>query len=203
MSEREAAQAAEKAETERQEALASQRLAENRAQTLRVRMHGDAIREILRHEIAAHNESSAGVQHALDTIPKITDRDWEEFEERASGTIENVRGALTVMLHKALDREAEERRKAEVQRIRDAQAQAASAQAQRDLDAKIAAEQAAAKVRSENVAHRRKINREALTAVLKIIQAASSEFQPGDESLAQAIIEAVAKGEIPHMKMEY
>lgn len=119
--------------------------------------------------------------------------EWENIEKARVKAHEDA--------HKALDREAEERRQAEVQRIRDAQA--ASAQAQRDLDAKIAAEQAAAKARAENVAHRRKFNREALTAVLKIIQTASSEFQPGDESLAQAIIEAVAKNEIPHMRMEY
>ncbi len=73
--------------------------------------------------------------------------------------------------------------------------QAAAIEAERkrvaDEQAKVAAETAA---READKAHRAKINREAMAVIGKIVT---------DQTIARLVIEAIARGNVPHVKIEY
>ena len=66
--------------------------------------------------------------------------------------------------------------------------------------------QAEADARAADVAHRAAINRESRAAILKIVEAGFDAMMSESEKpimTAQAIITAIAPGEVPHVKIEY
>ena len=85
-----------------------------------------------------------------------------------------------------------------------AAAEAASIAERRRQEAEAARTREEAADRERNVAHRRKINREARDAIAKVLANLPPDSGiESDVSAAQAIVEALAKGQIPHCKMEY
>lgn len=201
--EREKGEAAEKARIE-QEAM--RRQAEERADALRVRTHGDYLRAIIRHEISvAPAASSEMVRQALADLPALYRRDWEEFATRAEEARANAQSILEGRLEGALAREDAERKRfaAEVEARRVREAEQAKIDARAKLDAEIAAANEAATKRAANVAHQRAINRDIVGAFCL----AMSEVHSGDgeeaAAIARALVEAIAKNLIPNVTINY
>jgi hypothetical protein len=80
----------------------------------------------------------------------------------------------------------------------------AEAEARRREDAKIAADRAEAERRErKNKAHRARVNNEIVAALLKTMPMYDSSAEAHDLRTARAIVTAIAKGDIPHCKIEY
>lgn len=120
----------------------------------------------------------------------------EEAERQRLEAIEAQR-----MREKEIARAAAERatREAEAKAAREAEE---ARQAVQRAEEQAAAE-ATAKARAANVAHRKAVNNEAMIDLV----AAMAEVHTGNAAeaneIAKAIITAVAKGSVPHMRMEY
>lgn len=138
-------------------------------------------------------------------------RHWEEFADeaevvcRASGSILALaRDEAIALAERQEAAEAERQRQAAaIQAQRDAQeakrreeeaAAAATLAEQKRVAAQQAAERAAAEKREQNAAHRRKVEKVALSALM----AAGLS-----EGAAKTAIEAIAKGSVPRMSIDY
>jgi colicin import membrane protein len=112
------------------------------------------------------------------------------------------------------DAKAAEQRRLDDARIAEARAdamkvaagieQASAIEAERKRVAKIAADEDAARVKREaDTKHRAKINAAARDALAKIITKQVSIGAENDAALATEIVKAIAKGEIPNVRVEY
>lgn len=125
----------------------------------------------------------------------IYTRDWQEFAAQAKEIFEAADKKLEVAFDTKVKEEAEAKRLAD-QKIADD-----AVQAERDKAAALAeqaAKDTAAREADEN--HRKKINNEARDTIEKIIMvgAVSKDCDP-----YKALVIAIAKGEVPHIKIEY
>ncbi len=66
-----------------------------------------------------------------------------------------------------------------------------------------AAEDKATAEREANIAHKKKVNNEILVALEKIIDDNPPDDDGSTSRATKAIITAIAKGEIPHVKITY
>jgi hypothetical protein len=134
----------------------------------------------------------AGDLHPDDIRARIltlenSNREWEEFSNRAEAAKNDSLAALKIMLAK---REKEIADSAELARLREAEEQRKAEQAAKD--------------REENEAHNKKINNAAATAIKTILETVI--FKDGEADLvstARAIVVAIAQGKIPHVKINY
>jgi len=149
----------------------------------------------------------------------------EHFEREEKARIEVAKKAEIEAREKA-EREAaaEKQRRIDAESLRKQEAEQAkadkiAAEKQAKLDAEAAAKQAiedeqkrvaaekqkeleAEQKREANLKHRKKINNAALAALSAIFN--KDEFDSfGSDELAKAIVGAIAKGEIPHVKIQY
>lgn len=173
MAREEAAEAARKAEQEAHEAQA-------RAKAL--------LDAEIEEKWAAQAAAARAEQDRLDAIQRA--KDEQERHERELAAAEK--------------RRTDEATAAEARRV--LAAEEAKRQLQKELDDKIAAEQKAADERAANLAHRRKINRAARDAIQKIVARGMDALMSESEKpveIAQAIVEAIAKGEVPHCRISY
>ena len=109
------------------------------------------------------------------------DRDWQEFADEAYQVREAARTSLEGELALAEQREAAQREEI-----------AAAARRQAAADAEKAQRETAA--REANKAHRAKIHREALAPLILLGLS---------EETGKAVIVAIAKGDVPHVRLEY
>lgn len=143
------------------------------AENKRVSGHEQALVQINSLHKGMMDASSAVIQALLvESLPRLADRDWQEFAGRADREIAHVRGALT----RARDDAAERERTAEAERIRKKE-EAEQAQRERDdhlraeatekarlvAEAKAAREAAAAKDAADK--EQRRVEKERIAAV--------------------------------------
>jgi hypothetical protein len=206
--ERAAAEALAQAERERVAAEEREQQARERAEEMRrgsLVIAMEAIRESSTYGIY---ESAAEIDRRLHYLRNMPARDWEEYAEQAAAVIAAEISRTEALLAAAQQREAEaaeaarvaaeqqaERDRLAAQRREEAAA-AAAAEAERRRQQQEAAEAAEqARRREANIAHRRKINGEAL-APLVLVHGLTEEQ-------AKRVISAIAKGEVPHVKITY
>lgn len=152
-----------------------------------------AAEEIDRRERASHaREDAAKRQAEADRL--ATERRYEaELEAQRQRSQAAYQGALARL-------QAEERAKAQAAAERAREEERERVRVQQEAD------RVAAELREKNVAHQRKINREARDAIEKIVRhgmdAAMSKSEKPIET-AQAIVVALAKGEVPHVRISY
>lgn len=108
---------------------------------------------------------------------------WQE-------TVENAKKLVDAIL-----KENDEFAKAEEKRIAD---EAIEKERKRQEDEKEA-ERLATEKREKNKRHRAKINNEAVEPIRKI----AADFEGSPVNIAQEIIKAIAKGEVPHVQINY
>ena len=205
--EAEAAAAAQKAEQERLAIEQREREANERAARLE-REHEEAriaahtlalasLKSIIADAISPMNNSGliAHITGVMDQMPETT-RDFEEFAQEAETVIAKGRQQIAARLKEVQEQEEVRRKKAEAEQTEKAERDKAAAveQEKARAHAEKKAEEAAQKAREANKAHKAKINREALAA---LILCGLTEQQ------GVAVVTAIAKGEVPHCKMEY
>lgn len=100
--------------------------------------------------------------------------------------------------------EREARQAAALEEARRKRAEAGAAAAAK-LRAQQAEERREAERRAANRAHRARVNRDAAAAILKLITAEQGrdDESASDEGLARRVIWAIAKGEVPAVRIEY
>jgi len=151
----------------------------------------------------ARIEAEARAKREAEAIAQETERQARQMREVAAAAQARAEKAEAdrIAAEQRAARDAAEA-EAKAQRERDA---AIKAERQR-LAAAEAAEKAESERRAANVAHQKKINREARDAIEAIVdagfKAARSESEKPIET-AQAIVVALAKGLIPHCKVIY
>lgn len=205
-----AAQAALQAEAERTrraEEVAQRLVAQ--AESNRVAEHRAALAVMEKLATAkSGSEATIMVDTDLATLAHIFDRDWAEFHDEAKGMHAAVEAALMRRHDAAQQRavQAEADRK-EAQRVRDEAAQTmAEAKARQELVDKQAAEDGVAAKRAANRAHQAKINGEVLEDIVRALAQTGIDYDDGPDigtQIAKAVITAVAKGEVRHIKIEY
>lgn len=119
-------------------------------------------------------------------------REWQEFYNNAKLIADDSNKVLEEAYKSAKIREDME--KAESEKAAADAAIAAEEERQRKLRDAAAAEQ---KRRDDDMEHRKKINNEAKYAILKVAAILDAEER------AQAIVTAIANGEIPHVSIKY
>jgi hypothetical protein len=202
--EREALEAAERAEREKAEAEARARQAEKQREVERVERHRSSIRAIEAQDQFSRPPTSAEVQARHDALCEIA-LDFEEFAAEAEAARSAVLLRLAPMYAAAKEREDEAieaqrvAREAE-QKRREEQAVEAERRRREQEEAKAKAE---ADRRAANKAHRTKINREALTAVMLAMADDHSGSAEEAEKIGVAIVTAIATGSVPHVRIEY
>lgn len=197
--EHEAKIAAEAAERAKQEAerIAAEQAAEAERQAMaereRLRAEADAaaaaaeaerqrlLREGEAQRIAAEQERAAAAKREQEAKERA-----ERAEREAKEAAERVEREKVALAEKA-ERDRQAAVEAERQRIAEQQTK----------------EREAAAERERNVAHRRKINREASQAIILAISEKHSGTAEESKVIAQAVITAIAKGEIPHVRIQY
>jgi hypothetical protein len=127
-----------------------------------------------------------GIEH----VTNLFARDWEEYFDEAEAARAAAVGKLTGLREAAIARETAAREAAEQQAREEERKKLLAQQAQEQ-----AAASAAQKKREADRAHRGKINRKATDALM--VAAALTE------ETAQAIVVAIARGEIPAVSIAY
>lgn len=203
--EQEQREARERAEREKAEAVERARQAEAQREVERVERHRSAIRTVEAQAEFSGTPKAADIQARIDGLSQPFRWDFQDFVVEAEGARASVLARLTTMHASAKATEdaaaeaerATRERKAERDRLA-----AVEAERQRRAEAD-AALQAEADRRAANVAHRRKINREALTAIMMAMSDDHSGTAEEAEKIGTAIVVAIAKGSVPHCKIEY
>jgi colicin import membrane protein len=203
--EQEAREAAERAEREKGEAEERARQAEAQREAERIERHRSAIRTIEAQDRFARPPTSAEVQARHDGLCEPFAWDFEEFAAEAEAARSAVMARLAPMYAAAKEREDEAieaqrvAREAE-QKRREEQAIEAERRRREQEEAKAKAE---ADRRAANKAHRTKINREALTAIMLAMADEHSVSAEEAEKIGIAIVTAIATGSVPHVRIEY
>lgn len=194
-----------RAEQERAEAQERARQVEAQREVERVERHRSAIRTIEAQAEFTGNPKAADIQARIDGLTQPFRWDFQEFADEAERSRASVLARLTTMHGAAKQREDEA---AEAERVaREAaqkrrEEQAVEAERAR-LKAQEAAEAAETQRRAANVAHRRKVNREALTAIMIAMSDEHSGTPEEAEKIATAIVVAIAKGAVTHITISY
>ena len=128
-------------------------------------------------------------------------REKDEAEAKAKKAEEELLAAIAKAEadRAAAEQKAEQERKdAEAKAKRDAEA---AVQAERDrAEAAKKAEAEAAAKREADKKHRAKVNNEALNGIVTHCNSEALDITP---EIAKAVIEAIAKGQVPHVKISY
>lgn len=152
--------------------------------------------------------TSIDCQAALDEVRDLVNFDWGDFSFKVETLAKGVIEILKEKLAAAKKYEADQAELAQLKKE-------AAERAQKDHEEKIARE-AAEKAKREaeeklaaNKCHRAKINKEALKVIatkISYIEGESRETRQAhydSEYAANIIIEAIAKGEVPHVQINY
>jgi colicin import membrane protein len=187
------------------EAEARARQAEAKREVERVERHRSAIRAIEAQDRFASPPTSAEVQARHDGLCEPFAWDFEEFAAEAEAARSAVLLRLAPMYAAAKEREDEA---IEAQRVaREAEQRRREEQAVEGERKRREQEEAKAKVeadrRAANKAHRTKINREALTAIMMAMADDHSGSAEEAEKIGIAIVTAIATGSVPHVRIEY
>jgi hypothetical protein len=186
------------------EAEARARQAEAQREVERIERHRSSIRAIEAQDRFARSPTSAEVQARHDALCEIT-LDFEEFAAEAEAARSAVLLRLAPMYAAAKEREDEA---IEAQRVaREAEQKRREEQAVEAERRRREQEEAKAKVeadrRAANKAHRTKINREALTAIMMAMADDHTGSAEEAEKIGVAIVTAIATGSVPHVRIEY
>lgn len=184
-----AREATERAERERVEA-------EARAEAARVGAHVNALQAIVEAPGYGERETSAEMERRLQRLREWPQRDWEEYTDQAAETLATEISRTEALLTKAKQREADQAEAERIQHEQDLEherKEAAEAERKR-IEQEETAAKADADRRAANIAHRRKINRDAVAAlvVAGVI-----------EEAAIAAVTAIAKGDVPRVTISY
>lgn len=199
---REAAEALERAEAERLAGIERERLAAEKAEAERIARHRSALGEFsLIARSLVGQPSSEAISQSIASLQRLhANRDWEEFTERATKERADTMATFQSAYQTA---KAREKQAAEAEAERSRQ-QTIEAERQR-VAREEAAHQAEESRRAANKAHRAKVNNEVLADLI----AAINDNQGGElsesvtEDVAKAVIVAVAKETVRHMKVIY
>lgn len=185
----------EKAEKERiqREADDAKRKVEE-AETARVTAHNSEIAKMEEIGKVPDVMPSSIYANKRNAIKIVHDRDWQEFEAHAQQVFEAIDKELERLWNNALNREAEAKKIADKKIADDAEeaGRVKAVAAQKVIDDATAA-------REKDQEHRGKINREALDAIKEIIAA---HKETGNDP-SKALVEAIVRGKIPHVKINY
>lgn len=214
-------------EREQAERLAEAEAIQDRMERARVLRHEEAIAQIKNAARIGLPQTSDQIQGRINSVAEGWGGDkcdWQEFAEAAAkaraSTIETLRTLKAeVLKQEESDRIARERAIAERERLvaeaTEQQRVLAAEKAEREKQAAVEAERqrvahetAAQKAeddrRAADKAHRGRINRAAMTGVMATL---NDNWKPEDELspeiLARKVIEAIAKGEISHVTINY
>ena len=223
--------AEEAAQREREAAeIERQRLQSEMAEAARLAAEAEA-RRVARHKAAlsalvesadySATETSAQLAARLDWMLRQNSDTFEEFADEAATVLqtetERIRSLYVARLE--MERKAAERREAQITEAAAEQhashmaelarqsesAAAADRTAERDraaAETKRLADEAAA--RAADKAHRAKINREALHAIMEAIGRALPTTESGEAyAIGREIIAAIARGSVPHITIGY
>ena len=194
-----AAEVARKAQAELDAAAERQRQAEE----LAARAERDRIAQAERDRLAAEEAQRVAAAAALEAEQKAEAehrrlrREVEEAAERArqAEVARQVAARQAEQDREAAAAEAERRREAAA--LQAIAAERARTQAERD------AAEAKVKKREADIAHRGRINREAVAAIVLAMSAEEGMHPYVAGRMAVTVVIAIAKGEVPHVRIEY
>jgi len=197
-----AREAAERAERQRAEAQA-------RVEAQRLATHGFHIDNLRAYPRGlSEDASSSEVRQLLGSVTRaLRARDWEEFADAAAAAAAASEATLQGELVLAERREAaaaESRRQEAETHAADA-AERARVEERRRQEAEAAERAREDERRAANLAHRRRINREAADALMTVIAEAPTGYADEDvaRAIAQAVVTAIAKGAVAHVEIRY
>lgn len=174
-------EAEEKAEKERQEKIKQE------AEKARIEEHKDSIEKIEKCGTGLDDLTAAQIQGKQIVLNSLYERDWEEFADQAKDKYVPVKKTLADMF--------ESKQKEEQDSIRK-EAEEAERKRQEEADRQ---EEEDRKKREENKKHRAKINNEALEDLVEVLAVKENE----GKDLAKVVVEAIAKGKVRNVKIEY
>lgn len=222
----EAQEALARAESERLAGIERERVAAEWREEERCEAHGAMLADMDERTYVSPGSSSAVIQETTRAFLAWSghNRDWEEFADQYrqdyDGAVKHLNSCLELALKREADAEIERQRavadrerlvaeETERQRILAEEKAVADKQAAIEAErARVAKAEAAQRAEDEkraaNVAHRGKINSAALAGIMAVL---NDNWKPEDELspevLARKIVEAIAKGQIEHMRIEY
>lgn len=148
----------------------------------------------------ATREAEAKAAREAEEARQAAQRAQEDAIRRAE---EDAKQARRQALKSQQDAEqAEERRKLEAAKAERDRLQAIADERERIATERLA-EVAAEKKRADNIAHRKRINGEALTGIMMAMADDHTGKAEEAEKIAKAIITAIAKGQVMHIKIGY
>ncbi|MCE9567458.1 MAG: hypothetical protein K8U57_36110 [Planctomycetes bacterium] len=194
----------EQAELERLRREEAERKARERDEQLRAEAAAKAkaeAEEKARMEAAAEAARVKAEQEKAEQERVRIQKEKEEAEARAKKAEEDRLAAIAkAEVDRKAAEEKAERDRAEAER-KSKEAVEAASKAERDrIDAEKRAEAEAAVKREADKKHRSKVNNEALNGIVTHCNSGVIDITP---EIAKAVVEAIAKGLIPHVKINY
>lgn len=202
---------AERIQKEREEAAAAKAKAdaEEKARNAAEEAAQAAERERMRlvEEAAAREAAMKAEQERAALAAKAEQERIEREAKEREAAIERERRAAEERAAQAerdrVEAEARAKREAEAAAKRAAEEKQAAIRAEQErAEREREAKEEAERKRAANRAHAAKINNEAATAIAEIANKID-EGAEGYEHLAKAIVTAIAKGEVPHVSIQY
>jgi colicin import membrane protein len=208
-----AEQQRKQAELDRIAAENRERAAKEKAEIDRVARNKDLIEAIQRVAIIPTTpDIASSLRTRFGTLEHLASRPIHpEFSEEFAAAVHHARTAIQRAVSAAETREkAQEKARRREAAQAEARRQEAAIEAERRRVAKIAADEEAARQKREaDKAHRAKINAAARDAIVLrfgsfFVSGQTAEALNGyADEIATEIVRAIAKGEIPHVRMEY
>ena len=164
------------------------------ANKVRIDNHNKALEKLRGLGQMATNHNSAAYIARIAEVETAYDREWEEF----SGTAKELHDTATKYLTKQKTDAEDRERKEQTEREEKIKLDAQEAERQKQ---KQEADQAEAErqKREADKKHRKGIDDAAEKAIVTLLEALNDDY----ESSAKAIVEAIAAGKVPHVKIEY
>lgn len=189
----------ERADAEIAAGVERERVAAERAERERVSAHDKALDTMT--ELGSNSEGvhAVGLVDArLTRLAEVYARDWQEYAEAAA----EIHGEVFVCLTDQRARSVEAERIANERRQAEATARAIEADRQRIADEAAETDRQNA-IRAANKAHQTKINGDALIPIMAAITKCFEKNEVSQEAIGRAVIVAIAKGLVPHIRIEY
>ena len=171
----------------------------------------DRIERIKNHGIL-YNSTLQDIEIAMENVKEIFNFDnWGEFQFVAESAAKEVLTNLQNLYQQKQDQikkdaELEQLRKEAAERAQkdhEEKAAAAAVEAERArVEAQKKADEAAAEKLAANKRHCTKINNEAILSLSEVLLKCDFDLSDG-KSLAKGIVEAIARGEVPHVSIKY
>jgi hypothetical protein len=150
---------------------------------------------------------SESYANALKRADELMNFDWQDFQFKADATFDQVKSLLQSRLDAALKNEAEQAELARIEAEKKAKEDAEKAaeiaieNERKRVEEEERKEREMTEKREKNKRHRNKINGEILMSIMELNKDAPHIYFPQDALII--LIEAIAKGEVPHISINY